>query len=120
MVLVYNSGCFALPMAVVSHFIRCSLTVLSRWWTAITVLFLATVVATRIALILRVFLNNLSPTLTARKGDLSTLLAPLLPLVPIFAPREFRECLMQPVMAMHTEMPATCFGLIATTATALI
>lgn len=88
--------------------------------TAITVLLLATVVATHGDLILRLFLSNLTLTLTARKGDLSTLHTPLLLLVPIFAPRGFRECLMQPVMAMHTEMPATCFGLIATTATALI
>ena len=87
---------------------------------SVTVLFLATVAATHGASILRLLLSSLTLTLTVRKGDLSTLLAPLLPLVPIFAPRGFRECLMQPVMAMHTEMPATCFGLIATTATALI
>ena len=88
--------------------------------TAITVLLLATVVATHGDLILRLFLSNLTLTLTARKGDLSTLHTPLLLLVPIFVPRGFRGCLMRLVTAMLTAMPATCFGLIATTATALI
>lgn len=55
--------------------------------TAITVLLLATVVATHGDLILRLFLSNLTLTLTARKGDLSTLHTPLLLLVPIFVPR---------------------------------
>ena len=76
--------------------------------------------AIRGVLILRMFLRNLTLTLTARKGVSSTLLTPLLLLVPIFAPSGFRECLMRQVMAMPTAMPATCFGLIATTATALI